>query len=83
MNTFFGDTVTKDIDCKLEFRTTIKKETEYTYRVEEDQQMRKGIYIVQVQKNGEMDDDESSKIKRMPSRLGAFILSNGERILKN
>ena len=56
--------------------------TEYDKRVLEYWKMSGIIYIVQMIDDAGLED-EVKKLKFMPLHLGAFVLSNSERIMNN
>ena len=56
--------------------------TEYDERVLDYQKINYGIYIVKL-KDDERLQDEVKKVNTMPLHLGAFVLSNRKRFMKN
>ena len=56
--------------------------TEYDDRVLDYQKIIHVIFIVKM-KNDEGVQDEVKKFNTMPLHLGAFVLSNSKRIMKN
>ena len=56
--------------------------TEYDERVLDFQKNKYGNYIVKM-KDDEGLQDEVKKVNTMPLHLGAFVLSNSERIMNN
>ena len=70
----FCYTIKKGIDYKHEFKTERRMEKEKDDRVEEHHKLPNGGCIAQFEKDVGVDkDDDTSKINRMLSDLGAFF----------
>ena len=83
MNFLFGDTIRKKIDYQHELKTERLMETENDNKNEEYQKLKNGGFIVEIENDDGIDDDETSKINRRPSHSGAFILNNSKRIMNH
>ena len=80
MNFLFGNPVKKDIDYKPEIKTESLMGTELGDREEGYHKLYKGGYSLKFGNDGGMDEhEETSKIDKMLSHLGAFSLRDIKR----
>ena len=81
-NTLYDVQFRKDIDQFHDCKSDDWRQTEYDENVIEYWKIPKGIYIVEMKNDDGLNGDYRVKIT-LPSHLGAFILSNSERIINN
>ena len=77
-NFWFGDTIRKGKD----FKNVNEYKTQYGDRDEECHKLQNREYIVKIKADEAKDDDEISKINRMPFYLVSF-LGNGKRLMNH
>ena len=82
MNSLYGVQIRKDIDQSYKCKSQHWMETEYDENVLDYWRLPNGIYIVKLKKDDGSEGDNDVK-NTLPSHLGAFILSNGKRIMNN
>ena len=82
MNSLYGVQICKDIDQSYKCKPQHWMETEYDENVLDYWKLPNGNYIVKLKKDDGLEEDNDIK-NTIPSRLGAFILSNNERNMKN
>ena len=82
MNSLYGEQIRKDIEEGYHCKSEMWMMTEYDERVLDYQKINYGNYIVKM-KDDEGLEDEVKKVNTMPLQLGAFVLSNSKRIMKN
>ena len=82
MNSLYGEQIRKDIEESYQCKSEMWMMTEYDERVLDYQKVNYGIYNVKM-KDDEGLQDEVKKVNTMPLHLGAFVLSNSKRIMKN
>ena len=82
MNALYGEQIRKDIEEKFACKSEMWMETEYDERVKDYWKISNINYIVKMIDDKGLED-EIKKINTMPLHLGAFVLSNSKRIMKN
>ena len=82
MNSLYGVQIRKDIDQSYKCKSQNWMETEYDDKVLDYWKLPNVNYIVQLKKDNGLDNDKDVK-NTLPSQLGAFVLSNSKRIMKN
>ena len=75
-------TNSQDIEESYQCKSEMWMPTEYGERVLDYQKINYGTYIKKM-KDDEGLQDEVRKVNTMPLHLGAFVLSNSERIMNN
>ena len=82
MNSLYGVQIRKDIDQSYKCKSQHWMETEYDENVLDYWRLPNGNYIVKLKKDDGLESDTDVK-NTLPSHLGAFILSNSQRIINN
>ena len=81
-NSLYGENIRKDIEEKFAGKSEMWTQTEYDERVNDYWEISGTNYI-----GKKIDDvgleDEVKKLNTVPLHLGAFVLSNSERIINN
>ena len=80
MNSLYGQTIRKDIEEEFCCKTEHWMKTEFDERVKDYWKLANGNYTVKLALDEGIDKEIEEKNK-MPSHLGAFILSNSKRIM--
>ena len=82
LNSLCGVQIRRIIDQSYKYKSQHWVETEYDDNKLDYWRLPSGNYIVKLRKDDGLDGDNDTK-KTLPSHLGAFILSNSERIMNN
>ena len=82
MNSLYGEQIRKDIEESYHCKSETWMMTEYDERTLDYQIINYGNYIVKL-KDDEGLQDEVKNVNSMPLHLGAFVLSNSKRTMKN
>ena len=82
MNSLYGVQIRKDINESYYCKSETWMKTEYDENVLDYWKLPNGNYIVKLKKGDGLDDDCDIK-NTLPAHLGAFILSNSKRIMKD
>ena len=82
MNSLYGVQKRKDIDQSYKCKSQHWMETEYDENVLDYWKLPNGNFILKLKKDDGLESDNDVK-NTLPSHLGAFILSNRERIMNN
>ena len=82
MNSLYGENIRKDIEEKFTCKSEMWLQTEYDERLKDYWKISGINYIVKMIDDAGLED-EVKKINTMPLHLGAFVLSNSKRIIKN
>ena len=82
MNSLYGVQIRKDINDSYYCKSERWMKTEYDENILDYWKLSNGNYIVKMKQDDGLDDDCNKK-KALPAHLGAFILSNGKRIMNN
>ena len=82
MNSLYGEQVRKDIEESFECNSEAWMMGEYDERVLDYRKIHFRNYIVKMRDDAGLED-EVKKVNTMPLQLGAFVLSNSKRLLKN
>ena len=82
MNSLYGENIRKDIEEKFACKSEMWMQTEYDERVKDYWKISGINYIVKMIDDAGLED-EVKKLNTMPLHLGAFVLSNGKRIMNN
>ena len=80
MNSLYGEQIRKDIEEKFACKSEMWMQTEYDERVKDYWKISIINYIVKMIDDKGLED-EIKKINTMPLHLGAFVLSNSQRIM--
>ena len=80
MNSLYGVQIRKDIDQSYKCKSQHWMETEYDDNVLDYWKLPNGNYIVKLKEDDGLDSDNDVK-NTLPSKLGAFKLSNSKRIM--
>ena len=82
MNSLYGDNIRKDIEEKFACKSQAWMMSEYDERVKDYWKISGNSYIVKIIDDAGLEE-EVKKLITMPLHLGAFVLSNSKRIMKN
>ena len=82
MNSLYGENIRKDTEEKFYCKSEMWMETEYDERVNDYCKISGINYIVKMIDDAGLED-EVKKLNTMPPHIGAFVLSNSKRIMKN
>ena len=82
MDSLCGENIRKDIEEKFACKSEAWMMSEYDERVKDCWKISGNNYIVKMIDDPGLED-EVKKLNTMPLHLGAFVLSNGKRIMNN
>ena len=82
VNTLYGVQIRRDINESYHCKSEFWMKTNFDENVLVHWRLLKGNYIVKMKKDDRLDDDSDTK-NTLPEVLGAFILSNNKRNMKN
>ena len=81
MNSLYGETTRRDIGEKFACKSEAWMMSEYDEKVEDYWKIGYGKYFVKMIEDAGLEN-EVKKLNTMPLHLGAFVLTNSERIMK-
>ena len=82
MNSLYDEQIRKEIEESFACKSEVWMMSEYVERVKHYWRISHGNYIGKIFDDAGLED-EVEKVKNMPLHLGAFVLSNSKRLLKN
>ena len=82
MNSLYGEQIRKDIEKKIACKSELGMELNYDEKVIEYWKVSHGNYIIKLIDDPRLEDGVR-KLNTMPLPVGAFVLSNSERIMNN
>ena len=82
MKSFFDENIRHNIDFKHQFKTKKWIECDHNDRFEENTQLKSGGYIIKLEKDRRIDDDQTSENTRVASHLRGSN-SNISKLLLN
>ena len=82
MNSLYGETIRKDIEEKFACKSEMWMQTEYDERVKDYWKISGINYIVKMIDDAGLEHNVK-RLNTMPLHLGAFVLSNSKRNMKN